>query len=145
MKKFIAEFKDFAVKGNVFDMAIGVVMGGAFTAIVTSLVSDIITPLISLLTNSENLEKLERVLKPAVIVDGTVVKEATVLRYGQFIDSIISFVIIAFVIFMAIKALNKLMKSKEDPIEDLVEEQAEEVILLQKIYDELKSNKNVEN
>ncbi len=139
MKKFFTEFKEFAIKGNVFDMAIGVVIGGAFTAIVSSLVTDIITPLISLITNTENIEKLEYVLKPEIIENGEIIKEATVLRYGHFIDSIISFLIIALVIFMAIKALNKLIKAKEVE-EEIIEEAnpSDEALLLQKIYDELK-------
>lgn len=143
MKKFIEEFKAFALQGNVFDMAIGVVIGGAFTAIVTSLVTDIITPLISLITNTENLEKLEWVLKDAVVgADGEVVKEALVLRYGSFMDSIISFLIIAVIIFMAIKAINKLTSAKKAQVEEVEEtpEPSEEVVLLTKIYETLKKD-----
>ncbi len=143
MKKFIEEFKAFALQGNVFDMAIGVVIGGAFTAIVTSLVTDIITPLISLITNTENLEKLEWVLKDAVVgADGEVVKEALVLRYGSFMDSIISFLIIAVIIFMAIKAINKLTSAKKAQEEEVEEtpEPSEEVVLLTKIYETLKKD-----
>lgn len=138
MKKFFEEFKEFAVKGNVLDMAIGVVIGGAFTAIVTSLVTDVITPLISLLTNTQNLEKLTYPLKPAIIENGVVIKEATVLRYGLFIDSIISFVLIAFVIFISIKALNKLMRNNPQVEEEEVEEKSEELKMLELIYEELK-------
>ena len=109
MKKFISEFKEFALKGNVFDMAIGVVIGGAFTAIVTSLVTDIITPIISLIANTSNLETLEYTLREAVIVNGETIKEAVVFRYGSFFDTIISFLIIALIIFMFIKAINKIL------------------------------------
>lgn len=137
MRKFIEEFKDFALKGNVFDMAIGVVIGGAFTAIVNSLVTDVITPIISVITNTENLEKLEVTLRPAL---GD--KEALVLRYGKFLDSIISFFIIAIIIFMAIKAINKLMnmRNAEEETEEKVEEPDEEIVLLTQILEELKKD-----
>ena len=145
MRKFIDEFKEFALQGNVFDMAIGVVIGGAFTAIVNSLVTDIITPLISVITNTENLEKLKKVLRPAVVdADGEVIKEALVLRYGNFIDSIISFLIVAIIIFLAIKAINKLMSARkveeEEEEEEEVEEPSEEVVLLTQILEELKKD-----
>ena len=141
MKKFISEFKEFALKGNVFDMAIGVVIGGAFTAIVTSLVTDIITPIISLIANTSNLETLEYTLREAVIVNGETIKEAVVFRYGSFIDSVISFLIIALIIFMFIKAINKLKRTES--IEEAVEEPtppSDEVLLLEKIYEELKKS-----
>ncbi len=141
MKKFISEFKEFALKGNVFDMAIGVVIGGAFTAIVTSLVTDIITPIISLIANTSNLETLEYTLREAVIVNGETIKEAVVFRYGSFIDTIISFLIIALIIFMFIKAINKLKRTES--IEEAVEEPtppSDEVLLLEKIYEELKKS-----
>ena len=141
MKKFIDEFKEFALQGNVFDMAIGVVIGGAFTAIVSSLVSDIITPLISLISNTENLERLQIVLRDAVLEDGEVVKEALVFRYGSFLDAVISFFLIALVIFFVIKAMNKLTR-KEEPKEEPAPEPApsEEVVLLTQILDELKKD-----
>lgn len=141
MKKFISEFKEFALKGNVFDLAIGVVIGGAFTAIVTSLVTDIITPIISLIANTSNLETLEYTLREAVIVNGETIKEAVVFRYGSFIDSVISFLIIALIIFMFIKAINKLKRTES--IEEAVEEPtppSDEVLLLEKIYEELKKS-----
>lgn len=143
MKNFINEFKEFALRGNVFDMAIGVVIGGAFTAIVNSLVTDIITPLISVIANTSNLEKLEYVLREDVIVNGEVVTEGVVFRYGSFIDTVFSFIIVAFIIFMVIKMINRL-KRKEEVAEEVepAPEPSEEVLLLQKIYDELKSNKN---
>lgn len=141
MKKFISEFKEFALKGNVFDLAIGVVIGGAFTAIVSSLVTDIITPIISLIANTSNLETLEYTLREAVIVNGETIKEAVVFRYGSFIDSVISFLIIALIIFMFIKAINKLKRTES--IEEAVEEPtppSDEVLLLEKIYEELKKS-----
>ena len=140
MKKFVEEFKEFALQGNVFDMAIGVVIGGAFTAIVNSLVSDIITPFISLLTNTENLEKLEVILRGAVYENGEEVKEALVFRYGAFLDSVISFLLIALVIFFVIKAINKLMRIEEPEEVEEEPEASDEAILLTQILDELKKD-----
>ena len=128
MKKFFAEFKEFAMKGNILDMAVGVIIGGAFGKIVTSLVTDIITPLISLLTGSVTLTGLKHVFKEATytLVDGErVVDQAEVaLTYGNFIQSIIDFLIIALSIFVVLKLI---MKAKEK-LESLkkTEEEAEE-------------------
>ena len=118
MKKFLNEFKDFAMRGNVIDMAIGVVIGGAFGKITTSLVDNIIMPLIGLLTGGIDLTKWDIVLKPAVteMVDG-VLKETTpavMLGIGTLLSVIINFIIIAFVIFLLIKGMNRLHRKKED-------------------------------
>ena len=146
MKKFINEFKEFAIRGNVIDLAIGVVIGGAFTAIVNSLVTDIITPFISLIANTSNLETLEYVLREAVVAaDGTIITEAVIFRYGSFIDAIISFFIIALVIFMLIKTINKLNRKQEveeEEEEEAAPELSDEAILLQKIYETLQSKEN---
>ena len=143
MKKFINEFKEFAIRGNVIDLAIGVVIGGAFTAIVNSLVTDIITPFISLIANTSNLETLEYVLKEAVVAaDGTIITEAVIFRYGSFLDAIISFFIIALVIFMLIKTINKLNRKQEVEEEEAPPELSDEAILLQKIYETLQSKEN---
>ena len=108
MKSFMKEFKEFISRGNVMDMAVGVIIGGAFTAIVTSLVNDIIMPLISVITDSYAFTQLVITLGQG---DG-----AATLNYGAFITAIINFLIIAFVIFSIIKALNKLSrKKKEEP------------------------------
>lgn len=144
MKNFINEFKEFAIRGNVIDLAIGVVIGGAFTAIVNSLVTDIITPFISLIANTSNLETLEYVLRDAVVAaDGTIITEAVIFRYGSFIDAVISFFIIALVIFMLIKTINKLNRKQE--VEEEVEAEpvlSDEAVLLQKIYETLQSKEN---
>ena len=95
MKKFLEEFKAFALRGNVFDMAIGVVIGGAFTSIVNSIVTDIFNPFISLIANTSNLDKLSFTLREA-----TETSDAVILTYGNFINTVIQFVIIAFIIFM---------------------------------------------
>ena len=118
MKKFIQEFKDFAMRGNVVDMAVGVIIGGAFGKIVTSLVNDVIMPVITLMTGANNFNELEWVLKPAVSdeIPGIVVK------YGSFLQNVIDFLIIAFVIFMMLKFITKLSKLRKE--EEKVEEPA---------------------
>ncbi|MBO4360303.1 MAG: large conductance mechanosensitive channel protein MscL [Eubacteriaceae bacterium] len=104
MKKFIQEFKEFAVKGNVMDMAVGIIIGGAFTAIVTSLVNDIISPLIGLLVKMDFNSLTATVL-------------GVEIKYGAFIMSVVNFLIVALVLFSIIKAMNRaseLMKKKEE-------------------------------
>ncbi len=135
MKKFFSDFKEFALKGNIIDMAIGVIVGGAFGKIVSSLVADIISPLIGLLTGGTDLSKLSVVLKEAVIEGEEVVKEALVLNYGNFIQAIIDFIIIAFCLFlvlkgiMAAKAKLESLKAKEE--EEAAPEDTELSVLLE--------------
>ena len=100
---FISEFKEFAVKGNVMDMAVGVIIGGAFGKIVTSLVDDILMPIIGTLTGGINFAEL-----------AVTIGEANI-KYGAFIQNIIDFLIIALCIFLMIKAMNKLNRKKEEP------------------------------
>ena len=108
MKKFFKEFKEFAMKGNVIDMAVGVVIGGAFGKIVTALVNNIITPCIGLLTGGTDIADLKYVLKEAELLeDGTLVPENAIL-YGAFIQTIIDFLIIALSIFVVIKIIGKM-------------------------------------
>ena len=102
MKKFLEEFKAFALKGNVVDMAVGVVVGGAFAAITGSLVSDVITPLLAALFNSPNTDALNVTLRAA-----TEDSEAIVLGLGTFVGTILNFLVIALVLFAVIKAMNK--------------------------------------
>lgn len=101
------EFKEFAMKGNVIDMAVGVIIGGAFGKIVTSLVNDIIMPPVGLLMGNADFSQLSIVLKQA---DGT--QKAVTINYGIFVNNILDFVIVAFSIFIAIKALNKLTRQQ---------------------------------
>jgi len=122
MKKFFEEFKTFAMRGNVVDMAIGIVIGAAFGKIVASLVENIITPLASVLTGGVDFANLS-----ATIGD-------TNLLYGAFIQSIVDFVIIAFAIFIAIKVMNRLQEEEEKP----KKKDSEEVLLLREIRDSLK-------
>lgn len=112
------EFKEFAFKGNVFDMAIGVVVGGAFGKIVTSLVNDIIMPFFGFLTAGMDFKSLKWVLSAAVVENGEVIKPEAAILYGSFVQNIIDFLIIAFSIFLAVyfasKASKKLRKQKEE-------------------------------
>ncbi len=106
MKAFMKEFKEFISKGNVMDMAVGIIIGGAFTAIVTSLVDDVIMPLISLLTGGFDFSAL-----CVVLGEG---EGAATLNYGAFIAAIVNFLIIAIVIFCLIKSINKFKKQQEE-------------------------------
>ncbi|MCR4788620.1 MAG: large conductance mechanosensitive channel protein MscL [Lachnospiraceae bacterium] len=108
MKSFIKEFKEFISKGSVMDMAVGIIIGGAFTAIVTSLVNDVIMPLLSLLTGGFDFSSLSIPLGEG--------EEAAALNYGAFIAAIINFLLIALVIFIIIKAINKFRKTKEEEV-----------------------------
>ena len=114
---FIKEFKEFAVKGNVMDMAVGVIIGGAFGKIVTSLVNDVLMPLIGKLTGGVSFVDLFVNLGEGNYSTLAAAKEAgaAVFAYGQFIQNIIDFIIIAFCIFLMIKGMNKL--KKEEPAE----------------------------
>ena len=117
MKKFFEEFKTFAMRGNVIDMAVGVVIGGAFGKITTSIVNDIIMPAISMITGGVNFADWKIVLKEAVANAEGVIDPATevAIRYGNTIAIILDFIIIAFAVFCMVKALNNLHKKKEEP------------------------------
>ena len=147
MKKFFSEFKTFAMRGSVLDMAIGVVIGGAFGKITTSLVNDILMPLLSFLTGGVDFSSWKWVLKPASVgADGAEIAEITV-NYGSLIATVLDFVLIAFAIFCLLKAVNgfheKLAKKKQEeaaapaaPPEPSAEEK-----LLTEIRDLLKEQK----
>ena len=104
---FISEFKEFAMKGNVLDMAVGVIIGGAFGKIVSSLVDDVLMPLVGMITG--NIDFTNLVFK---IGEG---EEAAVLKYGNFIQNTVDFVIVAFCIFLMLKAINKMNRKKAEP------------------------------
>lgn len=112
MKKFFNEFKEFAMRGNVLDMAIGVVIGGAFGKITTSLVNDIIMPLISMLTGGVDFSQWKWVLKAA---DEAAETAEVAVNFGSLIAVVLDFIIIAFVIFLMLKGINKLKKKEEEP------------------------------
>ena len=116
MKKFFQEFKAFAMRGNVVDLAVGVVIGGAFGKITTSIVNDIIMPVISVLTGGVSFESWKLVLKDAVInTAGEVEKAEIAITFGNTIAIILDFIIIAFAVFCMVKALNSLHRKTEEP------------------------------
>lgn len=132
IKSIVKEFQQFAMKGSVVDLAIGVIIGGAFGKIVTSLVSDVIMPPIGVLLGGIDFSNLVITLKGAG--DST---EAVTINYGLFLNTLIDFLIVAFVIFIIIKQVNRLKKKEEakpDPI-------PEDIILLREIRDLLKKSK----
>ena len=116
MKKFIAEFKEFALKGNMIDMAIGVIIGGAFTALVGAFMANIVNPLLALIPGVNGLDDaLKIVLKEAELdAAGAVVTEEVAIKFGAFISAIITFLILALIVFMLVKAINKLRKLEEE-------------------------------
>ncbi len=113
MGKFMQEFKEFAMKGNVMDMAVGVVIGGAFGKIVSSLVSDIIMPLIGAITGGLNFTDWKWVIREAVMEGETVVKPELCMTWGNFLQVIFDFIIIALSIFLVIKGINKMKRETE--------------------------------
>lgn len=144
MKKIFKEFGDFIKRGNVIDLAVAVIIGGAFSNIVTSLVNDIIMPVISLLTGGIDFTNLFISLNGetyATLAEAEAAG-ASVLAYGSFIQAVINFLIIAFVIFMVVKAMNKMMslKKKKETKEE-APAKSDEVVLLEEIRDLLKKNK----
>lgn len=130
-KGIITEFKEFISRGSVIDLAVGLIIGSAFTAIVTSLVNDIIMPVIGLIFGGLSFADLKYVISPAA---GDVAEAA--IYYGNFIQSIVNFVLIALVIFMLIRGINKLHKKKEEVAEEPAPaEPTEDVLLLRDIRD----------
>ena len=110
---FLKEFKAFALKGNVMDMAVGVIIGGAFGKIVTSLVNDVIMPPIGLVVGGVDFTDLKLTLKQAVVEAGAEVAPAVTWNYGAFIQQVVDFTILAFCVFMMVKVMNKLLKKEE--------------------------------
>lgn len=110
MRKLIQEFKDFAIKGNMIDMAVGIIIGTAFNNVVKTIVSKIVMPPLSLITGNNKLSEQGLVLKPA-----TETTEAIAIGYGELIEVLIDFFIIALTIFVVIKAMNRLRTKAEDP------------------------------
>lgn len=143
---FLSDFKKFAMKGNVIDMAVGVIIGGAFGKIVTSIVNDIIMPPIGLLVGGMNFKDLKFVMQPEVLAaDGTVETAAVTLNYGNFLQQTIDFLIIAFSIFIIIRLISKLSRKKEEeapaPAPAPAPEPSAEEKLLTEIRDLLKEKK----
>ena len=135
----MSEFKEFAMRGNVVDMAVGIVIGAAFGKIVSSFVGDVVMPLIGLIVGGVDFTSLSITLKEAVMAaDGTESAPAVLLTYGNFIQTIFDFVIVAFAIFMVIRAMNR-MKRKEEAAPEGPPEPSDEVKLLTEIRDNLKA------
>ncbi len=133
MGKFLQDFKEFAMKGNVIDMAVGVIVGGAFGKIVSSLVNDIIMPVISIVTGGEGYKNLKYVIteaKPAT-ADGVAAVEEVAINYGLFIQNIVDFLIIAFSIFIALRVIMKFKKKEEEAPAPVPEPSAEEKTLIE--------------
>lgn len=130
----LKDFKEFAFKGNVLDMAIGVIIGAAFGKIVTSLVNDLIMPIISILTGGINFTDLKFVITPA---HGDVAENA--IAYGSFIQNVVDFLIIAFCIFLFVRLIEKFKKKEEVKVE--APKKADDIVLLEEIRDLLKAKK----
>ena len=142
---FLQEFKAFAVKGKVMDMAVGVIIGGAFGKIVTSLVNDVIMPPIGLVVGGVDFTDLNMTITKAVVEAGTEVAPAVTWNYGAFIQQVVDFAILAFCVFMMVKVMNRLMKKKEEeapaPAPAPEPEPSAEEKLLMEIRDLLKERK----
>ena len=142
MKKFFKEFKEFIARGNVIDMAVGVVVGAAFKSIIDSLVNDIIMPFVGFLLGDTDFSELAITLKEgSIAADGTAIPPVEIM-YGKFINSIISFVIIAFCLFCVVKVINRMRRKQEEaqaPAPD--PEPSNEEKLLTEIRDLLKCDK----
>ncbi len=138
---FLQDFKDFAMKGNVVDMAVGVIIGGAFGKIVTSIVNNIIMPPVGVITGGVDFTELKLTLKEAVVEGEEVVSEAVTLNYGQFIQDVVDFLIIAFCIFLMVKGIAKINRKKEEaPAPEPDPKPSNEEVLLTEIRDLLKKN-----
>ena len=139
MKKIAREFKEFIMRGNVLDMAVGVIIATAFGNITNTLINNVIMPFIGWVIGDIDLASLDIVLRPAVMEGDAVVKEALVLGIGTFISAIINFILIALIVFVIVKAFNKLHKKKEEePAPAAEPEPTKEELLLTESRDLLK-------
>lgn len=141
--KFLTEFKEFAMRGNVVDMAVGIIIGAAFGKIVSSLVGDILMPILGLITGSIDFSALQWVIRKEVVdAAGEVIKPEVVMHYGVLIQNIFDFVIVAFAIFCVIRTMNNISKKKEEAVPaPEPPKPSEEVQLLSEIRDLLKRDK----
>lgn len=142
MKKFLNDFKDFAMRGNVVDMAVGVIIGSAFGKIVSSLVDDVIMPVMGVATGGINFTDYKLVIKPEVKdAAGAVIEPLVTLNWGACVQTVVNFLIVAFCIFVMIRALQNLRKKKaEEP--KAAPAPSKEELLLTEIRDILKSQQN---
>ena len=131
MKKFFSEFKEFALKGNMFDLAVGLIIGTAFNAVVKSIVDNLFMPLVGILTGGQDFSTLTF----------QIVGDASI-PYGAFIQSVINFIVTALSLFVIVKCINKFKKKEEvEAVEQVVEEKAADIVLLEEIRDALKELK----
>ena len=139
---FIKDFKEFAMKGNIIDMAVGVIVGGAFGKIVSSLVNDIIMPVVSTMTGGDNLSKMKYIITKGqeATAEGQAAIEEVAINYGMFIQNIVDFLIIALSIFVALKVIMK-FKRKEAEAPAAPPAPTKEEVLLTEIRDLLKEKK----
>lgn len=137
MKKFVSEFKEFISRGNVVDLAVGMIVGSAFTAIVSSLVNDVVMPVVGMLFHGIDFTTLRYVITPA-----TEDMAESAIRYGNFIQAVVNFLLVSLVVFTAVRAINRLRRKKEEPApapEPAPEpEPSEEILLLREIRDLMK-------
>lgn len=135
MGKFLTEFKEFAMKGNVVDMAVGVIIGGAFGKIVSSLVNDVVMPLVGLATGGLDFKEHKLILKEAVMNGEEIITPEVAMTWGVFVQNIVDFLIVAFCIFMAIRFMNRFKKK----VEEAPAEPTKEEVLLTEIRDLLQN------
>ena len=141
-KSLLQDFKEFAVRGNLLDLAIGIIIGTAFTRIVNSLVQSVIMPALGMIVGNFDFKHLQWVLKPAEVdTSGTVVEEAFIIKYGEFIQAFTDFLIIAIIVFIVVRLLNSWKNEAEDPNNQEVKT-PKDIQLLSEIRDLLKEQKN---
>ena len=141
--KFLGEFKEFINRGNVMDMAVGVIVATAFGKITTSLVNDLFMPFISWLFGTRDMSALNLLVRPEVVQDGVVVQEAITIGFGNFVAVVIDFLLMSLVVFIILKLFNKARSLTEKKVEEPVEEEEPAPTteqLLAEILDELKKN-----
>lgn len=137
MKKFFREFKEFITRGNVLDMAVGIIVGAAFTAIITALVDNILTPLINWIPGADGTGALQVVLREAVTdADGTVITQALIIDFGAVISAIVTFLITAFVLFVIIKTFNSIHARSEKLKEEIAKKKAAEETAAEPVAEE---------
>ena len=146
MKKMFKEFKDFIMRGNVLDMAVGVIVAGAFGKITTSLVNDVFMPFISYIFGARDMTALNLVVRPEIVNEaGEVVQAGITIGFGTFVATIIDFILVALVVFLVVKAINTAKAKLEKPVEEAPAEEpappapSAEEVLLTEIRDLLKN------
>ncbi len=132
MTNFLRDFKEFAVKGNMIDIAIGVIIGSAFNKVVDALVKEVLLPPLSLLTNGVNLENKKLILRQATAADGSVATEQIAIGYGKLVEAGIDFLIISLTVFLIVKFINSL-KNKAEDVEDSTIKTPKDIELLTKM------------